>query len=504
MSVIASAISRPMVPLVRLPGRLAVPMLYLGLTLAMAGVVALMGAWSLVLLIYAVGLFLALLYPARAAMAILLVSIVVEPGAIDFTRPLALSLWQMPPGFEQAVPFTTSPIELMILMASAAAFVRYPARTQTPLVAWAVPAALALGFAYGMYKGGPSNLAYNEARGLIIGIAVFVLASRTLPADLAPLAKWVMVAEALSAVVIAARYVLYVRSGNLDVPVEAAFAHEGSVILGIGFIIGAIALIQHAHTWQARMLLGSYCLLIVFAMLATERRSATLVLLVGALSMTILLLPVRPKLVIAGVVLFGSLGAVYLAAYWNAEYGATAQPARAIRSQIDPSARDGSSNNYRLIEKFDVIVTIRDNRVFGVGFGRPFVQVQRLPDLSYFWPLQSYTPHQNILWLWLKMGIFGVSVVLGLAVVVIQRCIVHLRQRHRDIQWSAAAVTLTGTLMFLIYSTVDLGFIGPRSVAPAAILTAVGFSLARLSPGGPDAERDTTSPARPATRRTGR
>ena len=170
----------------------------------------------------------------------------------------------------------------------------------------------------------------------------------------------------------------------------------------------------------------------------------------------------------------------YLAVYWNQDYGTIAQPARAIRSQFQPSSRDDSSDLYRTIEKYDVVETIRYNRVFGVGFGRPFIQFQQLPDLTSFWPLQSYTSHQSVLWLWLKMGWLGISVFLGLVVVVLSRCLERMRGlKATDANWTLAAVLFSGTLAFIVYATVDLAFAGSRAGASAAVLAALALGLRR-------------------------
>lgn len=472
-----AALSRPIGPLVRIPGKLTGPAICLVGAGVTAVVLALFGPWALFLPVYAGALFLAVFYPQRAALVLLLVGIAVEPGAIDFTRYVGDSLWQMPPGSENLVPFTTSPMELALYVAAASAVMRRPATGRLPLIAWGVPAVMALGFAYGMYKGGPSNLAYNEARGLVSGVAVFVLALHALPTDKTRLVKLVMWAQVVLAVTVLLRYFIVVRTGNLSVPIEFAFSHEGSLILGIGLLIGGLLVVRPGTCRRDQMAAGIYCALILAAMLVTGRRAATLVLLVGGLTMAVVLFRSRPKTVLLGGLLVATFGSAYLAAYWNQEYGATAQPARAIRSQIQPSARDDSSDAYRTIEKYNVIETIRTNRVFGVGFGRPFIQFQPLPDLTTYWPLQSYTPHQNVLWLWLKMGIPGISIVLGFALVVLQRCMARLRSGVFDDEWCVAALAFTGVLMFLIYSTVDLGFVGPRSLAPAAILAALALTL---------------------------
>ncbi len=306
---------------------------------------------------------------------------------------------------------------------------------------------------------------------------MFLLAVRVLPTNLQRLVKPIVFGESLLAISIITRYLVYVRGDRLTVPVEFAFSHEGSVILGVGFVIGVLALIREDATLAQRLGAAAYSLLLLAAMIASGRRAATLILLVGGLSMGALLFPRRPMLVILTALPIALAGSAYLVIYWNHEYGAIAQPARAIRSQFDPTLRDESSDEYRTIEKYDVLETIRVNRLFGVGFGQPFYEFQPLPDLGTFWSLQKYTPHQNILWLWLKMGVFGIAVILGFAATALSRCRAVMRDTSRSEDWLAASVAFSVIVMFLMYSTVDLGFIGSRSVAVAAIAAAVAFTL---------------------------
>jgi hypothetical protein len=445
--------------------------------LVAAAGLALMGLWILVLPVYVGGIAMALARPRHLAGVLLIVAIVLEPGAIDFTGPLADAVWRMPPGFENALGLTTSPLEVLLGLTAIVAVIRLPSRVHLPLIAWAVPAVIAMGMLYGLYRGGAMNLAYNEARGVIAAVAVFVLALRVLPSDPRSLARPVLLAETFLALVVLFRYFAYIRTGLAGVPPDFAFSHETSVIFGAGLIVGILTLIRNGSTLFERLLLLAYCFLILAAMVATGRRAATLVMLVGVLSLGVLLFPRRPMLVILASIPLIIGGSAYLSAYWNKEYGALAQPARAIRSQFDPSLRDESSDNYRVVEKYNVIQTLRANRVFGVGFGRPFYQFQPLPDLTSFWSLQLYTPHQNILWLWLKMGVIGTSVVLGFSAAALARCLSVLRLRTYDAQWETAAIALTMSLMFLMYATVDLGFVGARSVIVGALATAMAFAL---------------------------
>ena len=449
------------------------------LTVTSVGAVLLLNIWAVMIPVYAAGLVIAILRPQVAALVILTLAIALEPGAVDFSEPIAAAFWRMPPKFENLVWITTSPLELFTFAAAGSALLSRPSRLKAPAIAWAVPGVILLGLLYGWYKGGPPNLAYSEARGIIVGIAVFVLASRVLPERPGDLIKPIMLAETVLAVCIVLRYLIYVRGGLLTIPTEFAFSHEGSVILGVGLVVGAVAALRTNATNGQRALSALYCLLILAAMIVSGRRAATLIIMVGGISIGLMLLPRRPILVLVIALPILLASGAYLAAFWNTEYGAAAQPARAIRSQFDPSLRDESSDQYRVNEKYNVIETIRANRLFGVGFGREFAQFRALPNMERFWSLQYYTPHQSILWLWLKMGVLGISVVLGFAVVVISRCLQAAREATTEEEWGLAAISLTVILMFLMYSVVDLGFVGPRSVAPAVVASAIAFSFAK-------------------------
>lgn len=444
---------------------------------------ALMGLWALLLPVYSFVILAALFRPGQAALGLLACIIVFEGHALDFTSPASRAIYELPPGWEGAFGLTTSPIEVAAVLIAASLSVRSLSKREPfprlPLIVLAVPFAMFLGMAYGILKGAPTNLVYTEMRGLIIGLAIFLAAARLVPGRLEVIGRTVLICTFVLALIMISRYLFYIRPGNVDVPPEFQFAHENSIMLGIGLLLGAGRAVN-ARNLRTALGMSLFCALILVAMIVTGRRAATLVLLVGALSMGALLLPRRPVMVIAVAVPLLFAGAAYLGAYWNKEYGALAQPARAVRSQFDPTSRDESSDRYRQLEKANVVETVRVNRLFGVGFGRPFAQFQPLPDLSSFWPMQSFTPHQSILWLWLKMGWFGISVFLGAAVIVLQRSLEQMRRAGKDEQaWMVGAVLFSATLMFLMYSTVDIGFAGVRQVGPMMVVAAIALTLPR-------------------------
>lgn len=420
-------------------------------------------------------------WPRAAAFAVLASGIALDTARVDFTQPLVANFWDLPPGIRNRLPLTTNPYELLLAFTAIVvlAHPRFRARTpaRLPALAWLVPPLIAAGLIYGIANGGKVNLAYHEARGLIFALLAFAMVWR-LRITPRQAAGGFIAGTLVLAPVTLVRYPLYLA--NSGIPREIWFGHETGVFLALGSVLGGVLLLR-AKSDRERWLLVIYTGVMLFATLVTGRRAAVMVLLVGMLTVGWLLLPKRPVLLVTcGMVsLLG--GAAYLSAYWDANTGPLAQPARAVRSQVDPGARDRSSDTYRAIERYDLQRTIAQDEVLGIGFGRPFIQFRPLPELA-FWPLQSYTPHQNLLWLWLKTGIVGVSVILGLWVVAFSRCVGACRAvpRSRDIP-AGPVVLAAALLMYLSYARVDLAIITSRSAVPLAVAVALALLLPRPS-----------------------
>lgn len=473
------AISRPQSPpFPQLVGPSAGLLVCVGAAGISAALVLLMGFWALLVPLYAALIGGALFAPRKFVFVFLAMTVAIEPQAIDFTGPLSDALYSMPPALKDAFPMTISPMELLLVLAALSLWCRPSLRERKmPRLLWLVPLIVAFGFIYGTSNGGKTNLGYNEARGLLYGCAAFAIAARMGIDHPRPIRIAILAGGLLLSVIVIARYIVFFRGGNAALSIEASFAHEDSALLGIAFMTSS-ALLVRTKSMSPRLWLILNNLIILAAIMASARRSGFLVLFVGGLVMAWLLLPKRPHLVLTVMVPVVILGSAYMAAYWNKDYGAMAEPARAIRSQIDPSARDESSDQYRVVEKFDVEQTLWANRLFGVGFGRPFTQYLGLPNLTSFWSLQFYTPHTNILWLWLKMGAFGITILLSIWVLALKRCLVAFRDRPRSDPVPVLPLILACTLvMYLAYARVDLALISTRSMAPFAASIALALCL---------------------------
>ena len=302
-------------------------------TVAAAGAVVTLGPGAVVIPLALAAIVAALAWPERFIVVLLAAGVIIDPAEVGITGALSKAFWELPPGVANLMPLKTNPFELMLALCAVGLALR-PSKTEAlvrlPVLAWCVPVVILLGLAYGLSQGGQLNLAYHEARGLIFGALMFFCVwrmrgfggRRTLAVALAATGGL-----ALNTVF---RYLVYLRSGVVDLPKESWFGHETGLFLALGFILGC-GLLLRARTAGERWTVAAYALLMVVAMSMTGRRSGVLVLILGVLVLGWLLLPKRPALLIGTAIPVVLLAMGYLGAYWNDGADAIGEPARAIR-----------------------------------------------------------------------------------------------------------------------------------------------------------------------------
>ena len=145
-----------------------------------------------------------------------------------------------------------------------------------------------------------------------------------------------------------------------------------------------------------------------------------------------------------------------------------------------------SSDAYRELENFDLVNTIRSERLTGVGFGKPFYQPAPLPDINFVFA--RYIPHNSVLWIWLKMGFLG-FVALFLVIAVAIRA--GVRAALTLPTGAALAVTigaLAFIVMFFVFAYVDLVW-GTKTCLFLAVCMATCVNMPRLAKRPAEAHR---------------
>jgi hypothetical protein len=189
---------------------------------------------------------------------------------------------------------------------------------------------------------------------------------------------------------------------------EAILGHEEAFFFGI-FITITVILYMYGIRGRLRTTATFLLPFVVIADLANARRTAWLILATSIFVVFVIglrTLPHRRRFLRRAFVVLAVVGALYIPAYWNHD-GTLAAPAQAVRSQIQPSQRDTSSDLYRQQENLNLIINIKASGLLGKGFGIPIDYVSAITNISTIDPLIAYVPHNGVLWIWMRLGMQG-------------------------------------------------------------------------------------------------
>jgi O-Antigen ligase len=373
-----------------------------------------------------------------------------------------------------------SPMEILLLITLAVWLLQGTARRKldwrrgqlwAPMVLFVI--ALLVGMVHGVLTGGDFHIGLWEGRALFYVFICYILAANTVRTEghLAVFTGLIVVCNAVFAAEGAFRHLA------LDVKGDGAFEHTDVIFLGAQLALALAQNVFGGPRWQ-RILGLLTCPLVMYTLLATERRAAYIAIMVGlAASVLVLLLAKRKAFFIISVPVI-IVSAIYFPVFWN-NAGLLGQPARAVKSLSQPDERDAASNFYRDLEKIDVQAGIAGDPLFGVGFGQPFPFVVDLPDLS-FWQFWHYEPHHNILWVWLKTGAIGFALFWGLMGTAIARSAYLAIKLRTPNARSVALLTLAGIVMTLVFCYVDVGLVSGRVTIFLGTLMGIVGVLERL------------------------
>lgn len=388
-------------------------------------------------------------------------------------------------GSWSGLPLLVTPLEILITAALAAASVS-AALTHRSIGRAAFSSSVVLfvvmltaGFARGAFAGGDMYVGLWEVRYLLYVPAVYVVARVSLrrPEHVAAFLRVGLAAAGLFAIEGAYRKIALVNSGALGSFPDLFYEHDDVIFLAT-FLIFASSAFVFRMPGRVRVLAVLAAPALTYTLLASGRRSGIIVLIVGMLVTSLVLFIVKRKAFFANALPMLVVAGLFLALTWNTA-GTFGQPARAIRSLYEPDPRDAASNFYRLLETYDITATLRSDPLLGVGFGREFLMVATLPDLSW-WPFWRYETHNNVLWIWMKLGLAGYVVFWSLLGSAMARAAFAAKKLTDPGLRSAAVfclVTLVGTI---VYGYVDLAFVSGRTMVMLGAVLGMISVLERL------------------------
>jgi hypothetical protein len=304
---------------------------------------------------------------------------------------------------------------------------------------------------------GDIRIALLEVRPYAYLGATYFLASRLGTTERAVrLALWAIVIgsgiKAIQGVVVAIQV-----SGAHPAP-DSVLGHEEAMFFGV-FILATIAIWLFGLPGALRTIATSLLPLVIAADLANSRRTAFLILGVGFAVLIVLAyirLPTRRRAVRRLLILIGLVSAVYIPVFWN-NTGVIGQPARAVHSIFSPDPRDASSDLYRVQEDANLEFNIAHSGIVGTGFGVPIDYALPIVDISDTDPVIAYIPHAGLLYVVLRLGVFGAIAFWSvLAAGILGACRL-LRARDRGLA-VFGAIVICVLVAYVLEGSKDQGF----------------------------------------------
>jgi hypothetical protein len=189
---------------------------------------------------------------------------------------------------------------------------------------------------------------------------------------------------------------------------EYATTHSDSVLYVTGLAIALYSYTEEPkrkHFWRMVWV----CALILMGMHYNDRRLAYVSFTLGLISAYVVS-PwswVKRYLSRAGMVL-APLFPLYLTVGWQNPTGIFGIVG-IFKSLVEGENLAKGQLDYRDIENIDVVHTWQKNPIFGSGWGHPFDELIKLPDISHAFADYLYFPHNTVLWMLSNGGVVGFS-----------------------------------------------------------------------------------------------
>jgi hypothetical protein len=255
---------------------------------------------------------------------------------------------------------------------------------------------------------------------------------------------------------------------------EAILGHEEAFFFGM-FLLATVSLWLFQIRGRLRTVATALVPLVLVANLGNSRRTAFLLLYAGLGALLVIAYVGMPdrRVVLKWINVGLAMGAIaYLGLFWN-NAGTLGQPARAVHSAIAPTQRDLASNQYRFIENANLIHDIHATRSIGQGFGIPINYAYTIVDLTNVDSAIAFIPHNNVLYVWYRLGIVGEIILWSIVGCGILAGCRLAKQGDRETA-ALGAIAVCAIICYVLEGYNDLGFTWLR------IVVFMGFMLGAL------------------------
>jgi hypothetical protein len=473
--------AKPKAPTIKVKVGLVVGGLVFG---ALAGYLGSSGSVTRVFALVVVFLPVVLWKRPYLAPAILLsAAILVEQGIQVPHIPIteSIPMWQgIGPGHLQGADILLLMVLVIYLLKGKELGARWFPRTHVSAAIRAVLACVALAIVVGQIHHGSLRVSLMEARPYVYLAATYFLTCVLVQDRRAIRAVLWGFVGAVAFKALQGTYV-WIDNRHMIPKPQAYISHEASYFFVI-FIFLVLTLWLFDQRGKLRTWATWLLPLVLWANIVNDRRAAWEMLGGGLLCFGVIVykaMPIRRHFLSKAIVGLILISAVYFPVMWNSN-SSLGQPARAVKSQVKPSARDDASDTYRVQENANLENNIKQSAPLGKGFGVKIDYALPISDISSLDALIAYIPHNDVLDVLMRMGFLGgvaMWFLVGAGIISGSRM---SRSRDRD-------VAVIGTLLacslvaYALIGAVDQGFFFSRIAFITGVLLGLAEAARRLA-----------------------
>lgn len=334
----------------------------------------------------------------------------------------------------------------------------------------------------GIVRGGDFRMSLWQINSVVYLPILYLLFQEGLrtPKDATGLLKVLLIAacyRALFATVVIHTFFNPTADESGSFKLAYATSHADSMLFADAFLAVIVVLVERAANKKVRWRLIALLPIFMLGMVSNNRRLVWVHVIMSLVFVYLLTAASPLKRRIQRSLLFASpLALGYVLAGWESQYGGFFKPVRTLRTIVDAKADTTGSTFWRELENFDLVATLRENPIFGSGYGHPYIEAIKLPDIPY--QLERYCPHNSILGLWAYGGVVGFAGLTMLWAAGIYFASRAYRRTTDPTSRAAALMSMIGVLVYVMHCWGDLGLGTWTGAFTAAASLAIAAKLA--------------------------
>jgi O-Antigen ligase len=250
-------------------------------------------------------------------------------------------------------------------------------------------------------------------------------------------------------------------------------SHYDSILFTV-VLHALIIRVMHATNWKnlrALTLVGGYVML---GIVLNNRRLAFVNIIVGLIVVFVILRGPTKRSLSKFLLYASPLIAVYIGLGANSNKRIF-KPAKQIMSVVN---QDDRSSSTRDVENYNLLVTLKQNKVLGSGWGHEYIEMVKGDDISGSFAQYRFIAHNSVLWLWTIGGLVGFTLLwlpISVGIFFARRAYAFAQTPVEQI---ASALSLTILLTYMMQAWGDIGTQGLNSTLAGAMALAMSAKVA--------------------------